>query len=340
MIMKIIDKLYFLFKFLGVYKNKSLRNKLFSAYFLLFRFRMDKGLRVRHSSEYQRSLNFVKYLYKSQKTKKIIQLKKGLDNTSKRIVDLVINRYIYIYTHNVIMEDDIHSQQELEEEYKADEYLKKNRKSYILSKDHYEQSVFYYKHGLVFLPRSQIKKLENKDFIDAGAYIGDSAIVFSKHYRPNKIYSFEPNRHNFALLTKTVEINKPINIIPIKKGLGDTDSTASMTFQKSGSFISEGGKHPIEITTIDNFIRRKKINLGLIKMDLEGYELEAIKGAEKTIKKFKPILLVSIYHTGKDFFEIKPLIENWVKGYKFMVRKLNPIHPTFETTLIGYYEKK
>jgi len=71
-------------------------------------------------------------------------------------------------------------------------------------------------------------------------------------------------------------------------------------------------------------------------MDIEGYELEAIKGSLNTIKKFKLILLISIYHSGKDFFEIKPLIESLNLGYKFKIRKLNIFHPVLETILIVY----
>ena len=71
-------------------------------------------------------------------------------------------------------------------------------------------------------------------------------------------------------------------------------------------------------------------------MDIEGSELEAIKGARNTICKFRPILLISVYHLPKDFFEIKPLIESLGLGYKFMFRKLVFHDPLTEVSLIGY----
>ena len=64
-------------------------------------------------------------------------------------------------------------------------------------------------------------------------------------------------------------------------------------------------------------------NIGLIKVDLEGAEQRFLKGAEKTIKAQKPLLLISIYHTPSDFFDIKPLIESWNLGYEFTV--FNPV---------------
>jgi hypothetical protein len=48
-----------------------------------------------------------------------------------------------------------------------------------------------------------------------------------------------------------------------------------------------------------------------------------LAGAINTIKKQKPVLLLSIYHNANDFFEIKPLIESWNLGYKFKIRKLS-----------------
>jgi hypothetical protein len=90
---------------------------------------------------------------------------------------------------------------------------------------------------------------------------------------------------------------------------------------------------------LDNFAQILKSDIGLIKLDIEGSELEAIKGALETIKKFKPILLISVYHRPEDFFFIKPLIDSLDLGYKFIIRKTSPFTITAETVLIGYVEK-
>jgi hypothetical protein len=76
-------------------------------------------------------------------------------------------------------------------------------------------------------------------------------------------------------------------------------------------------------------------NIGLIKLDVEGNELSSIKGAKKCIKKNKPILLISLYHTAKDFFEIKPMIEQMGLGYKFRIRKVTD-EAIKEIVLIAY----
>ena len=46
-----------------------------------------------------------------------------------------------------------------------------------------------------------------------------------------------------------------------------------------------------------------------------------MKGARKTIEKYRPVLLISMYHNPSDFFEIKPMIDSWNLGYKFSVYK-------------------
>lgn len=80
-------------------------------------------------------------------------------------------------------------------------------------------------------------------------------------------------------------------------------------------------------------------NVGLIKLGVEGYELETIKGAFETIKNQRPIWSISIDHLPKDFFEIKPMLEAMNLGYKFSVRKLVFHDLTTEVTLMEYVEE-
>ena len=70
-------------------------------------------------------------------------------------------------------------------------------------------------------------------------------------------------------------------------------------------------------------------------MDIEGYELFAIKGAQKTIKKFKPTLIICLYHKGQDFFEIPKLLKQFVPEYKFRFANLSAKNPISERVLIA-----
>jgi hypothetical protein len=59
-------------------------------------------------------------------------------------------------------------------------------------------------------------------------------------------------------------------------------------------------------------------------MDIEGYELDALKGAERLIKKNKPKLAISIYHKPEDFFEIPLLLKRFVPEYKIYIKHHAP----------------
>jgi hypothetical protein len=77
-------------------------------------------------------------------------------------------------------------------------------------------------------------------------------------------------------------------------------------------------------------------NLGLIKMDPEGYEWYIVKGASEVIKKYKPVLVIAIYHTPNDFFEMKDKIKALNPNYKFMIRRSEDILPDADLVLIAY----
>lgn len=80
-------------------------------------------------------------------------------------------------------------------------------------------------------------------------------------------------------------------------------------------------------------MRENKIEVGFIKVDIEGFEMEFLKGAKETICTQKPAMLLSIYHQGSDYFGIKPLIESWNLGYTFKIHKGVDLSITGETAL-------
>ncbi len=90
----------------------------------------------------------------------------------------------------------------------------------------------------------------------------------------------------------------------------------------------------IEITTLDKFVKENNLNVGLIKVDIEGAEQDFLKGALNTIKTQKPTLLLSIYHSMDDYLSIKPFIESLNLGYRFRVYHPDDGKVMFETLLI------
>ena len=104
--------------------------------------------------------------------------------------------------------------------------------------------------------------------------------------------------------------------IEISRNDGLGSSVCSLEFYNT--FVSS---ELVEITTLDEFVRENKIEVGFIKVDVEGFEMEFLKGAKETICTQKPAMLLSIYHQASDYFGIKPLIESWNLGYKFKIHQ-------------------
>ena len=102
------------------------------------------------------------------------------------------------------------------------------------------------------------------------------------------------------------------------------------------AFESANGK-TIDIISIDKFVSDNKIeHVDFIKMDIEGAELSALKGAVETIKRFKPKLAICVYHKGKDIFEIPEYLISIVPEYNFYLKHNSH---TFGETVLYCYDK-
>jgi len=218
--------------------------------------------------------------------------------------------------------------------------------NYFLPIDHFEPSVMLYQNGITNI--KDVQKLKNKDIIDVGGFIGDSALIFSD-YTNKKVYSFEPSSKNFDLMQKTISMNKKNNIVPVKFGLGSKVQNANIPLEISSSLKTDqsqsekfsGDKSEnVKIIPLDKFASENKLDVGLIKVDIEGNEQDFLKGAENTIKTQKPFLLISIYHNPSDFFNIKPMIESWNLGYTFKIVKCTDGQICAETLLVASPEGK
>jgi len=203
-------------------------------------------------------------------------------------------------------------------------------------------------YGLNQFPSEIQQNFAGKDIIDGGGFLGDSAVVFTE-YNPKKVYVFEPNPDTLPAMKHVLEENSValgtrknlIEIVPLALGRskgtltlhsnGETDGTATTL-----PYACTTNVHEVDVISIDEFVEAQALNVGLIKLDVEGAEYDTILGAKGTILKQKPPLIISIYHTFKDFFEIKPLIESWGVGYKFEIRHHNPLASDSEFVLMAY----
>ncbi len=139
-------------------------------------------------------------------------------------------------------------------------------------------------------------------------------------------------------MLETIKLNNLEKVSPIQKGIGEENCFVNFSSLGMSSCVAEEGNEKMELIPIDDFVTEHDLSIGLIKMDLEGYEFEALKGAKKTIEKFKPVLLISIYHHPEELFGTKKYIQEMVPDYKFKIKQLADFRPLAEIHLIAWQE--
>jgi FkbM family methyltransferase len=162
---------------------------------------------------------------------------------------------------------------------------------------------------------------KNDIFVDCGAFTGDTVLGFCRKVNEiyNKIYAIEPDDHNYEHLKKTVKDNEIKSIQLVKAGCWS--EKAKLNFKSEGilsNINDENGDFTVVVDTIDNIVQNDAVTF--IKMDIEGSELEALRGARDTILKNKPNLAICVYHKPEDLITIPEYIYSLMPEYKFYLR--------------------
>ncbi|MBQ7011607.1 MAG: FkbM family methyltransferase [Clostridia bacterium] len=166
--------------------------------------------------------------------------------------------------------------------------------------------------------------------IDGGAYRGDTVLSLCDAFPSiERMYAFEPDAANFAKLKNTTVPNVRIDFLPL--GLHEKNGILSFAALKNrGSHFADGGID-VPVTSVDEAVGEK---IDLIKLDVEGCEAAAIKGALKTIKSNKPCLYVSLYHKTNDLFELILLINEIDPSYRFSLLRAD-VCPAWDIILLA-----
>ena len=174
-----------------------------------------------------------------------------------------------------------------------------------------------------YFPKDIVKHERHEVFIDGGAYIGDTVQDYCKYYLDNKLalddklYLWECDDRNIKLIKKLV--NKGMNYTIIPKAMWSSKTRIGFKLDgTSGSKQDNSSNILIDADSIDNIHFGERVTF--IKMDIEGAEIEALIGAEQTIKAYKPKLAICIYHRPSDLFTIPLMIHECVPEYKIYIR--------------------
>ena len=189
----------------------------------------------------------------------------------------------------------------------------------FLSKFHYDK-IFRYSN-----------KLDFDVFIDIGSHQGEFISRFLNNKRINKIYSFEPNIFLFRNLLKKFRLNKKIELS--NNALGENKAIkklflSNLTYNSSMSKFNKKSKYlkfknlilnenvnqsfsKVKQITFDQYFKSKKIKNSFLKLDVEGYEYNVLRGASYKVKDVKYILIENQFSNQyqNNFDKIKKLLK-------------------------------
>lgn len=216
--------------------------------------------------------------------------------------------------------------------------LSKDSSEYLLSEVFREQMIDFvdnkYYHQYFHIHKSiQIAKTlnhnENGIILDIGGSIGSTAELYATAFPTNKIYVFEPIRSNFEKLQQNT--HKYPNITVVNTALGNESGettinlanrlSSSSLFELEGSDnedgfrnkISSAGKEKIEITSLNKFLA-SGTSVKIMKIDVQGYEIEVLLGASNHLQNVDLILVELSSHEGyisaPKYYEVDKLIRD------------------------------
>lgn len=176
---------------------------------------------------------------------------------------------------------------------------------------------------------------EEMTFVDVGANQGEFTLFAAKRLRKGRVIAFEPTSYMYEKLVNNIALNGFKNIELVNQALSDKPgqlpiympkgkfSDGTSHFGLSSLYKSPAGSDCMEIinvTTLDEYVKRTQLShIDVMKIDIEGSELFMLRGAARTLKAFKPVLIVEIGRgpclaAGYDCREILEYIASY--GYR------------------------
>lgn len=203
----------------------------------------------------------------------------------------------------------------------------RNEINYELTLNNYNDFLVYY--GIDNQNKGKIYELVQEDFhvFDVGTNIGEVILNIAKRAKKGVVHGFEPVPYNYKKVSKNISLNDFDNIILNNIALSDRDETVFFDDEelKSHSGLISMNKNKIlnskevKAITFDGYVSANNIQrIDFIKVDIEGFELNFLRGAEQSIKKFKPILFMEIDDANlkKQFTSASELIA-WIEDLGF-----------------------
>lgn len=182
----------------------------------------------------------------------------------------------------------------------------------------------------------QLIRLGGGTFIDIGANVGIFSLIASQAFE--KVLSFEPNPDTFSMLENNININKIKNIKSYNLGLSDQNSIMKLylnPLNNGGASLSKfsaklheeysafsWNEAEVKVKTLDSVIEKEINSIDLMKIDIEGHELPALKGALGIIKLYKPLIFSEVSGDETKVKDILSLLPESYIAYSLIDKKI------------------
>jgi FkbM family methyltransferase len=178
-----------------------------------------------------------------------------------------------------------------------------------------------------------LSQIQSSDIVlDIGTNIGYVSLRCSQAASQGRVFGFEPSSHNFAKAKKNMALNPSISNLTINRiALGSLPGEISL---KSGNLHNRGmssvvtSAEPlaemVKVLTLDDWFRENKLpKVDLIKLDVEGFELEVLKGGRWVIDTFRPKLFIEVDDRYlRKFDGTAPQIYHWLKAFDYRIHTI------------------
>ncbi len=182
---------------------------------------------------------------------------------------------------------------------------------------------------------SLIKTDEIRTVLDGGAFKGDTAELFCRIFpHIETVFAVEADARTFQKLSAYADTTHG-TVRPVEAALWHQADTLPYTSSASRGAGTSGQNRrgrtiPVAADTVDSIVQKRPLDL--LKLDVEGAEAAALLGAEATLRRDRPALLVSLYHRTEDLFALPLGIARLYSGYRFYLRR-PPCIPAWDLML-------
>ena len=172
----------------------------------------------------------------------------------------------------------------------------------------------------LYAPEGLFEFSENEVYVDGGSYDGDTirSFIDRVHGRFAAVYAFEPDPATFKKLQGNFRDEPRVH--PIHAGLYSRNGNLRFRDDASrGAIFAADGDIEMPVTTLDEVFGEGRATY--IKMNIEGAEIDALRGGERLIRREHPKLALSVYHRPSDLWRIPEIVESFNPDYRLYLRQ-------------------